>query len=114
MRLQRCRVELLRRRDPRSNGSIGIQVNESDTRARAGLKAQLRSSQRERRDHPPAIEHARGAGRGRRGGAGRGAENIFVLGHTDGQTHKNPEVGIVFTHFVPVIKTHLLINSINE
>ena len=27
------------------------------------------------------------------GGAGRGAENIFVLERTHGQTHKNPEVG---------------------
>ena len=27
------------------------------------------------------------------GGAGRGAENIFVLGRTDERTHKNPEVG---------------------
>jgi hypothetical protein len=27
------------------------------------------------------------------GGAGRGAENIFVLGHTHERTHKNPEVG---------------------
>ena len=31
--------------------------------ARAGVKAQLRSSQCERRAHPPAIEHARRAGR---------------------------------------------------
>ena len=27
------------------------------------------------------------------GGAGRGAENIFVLERTDTRTHKNPEVG---------------------